>query len=201
MVYYFYMIASKQFNGERKLIVQSMKWVVLILREHMAISRVCLTLTLDWKACASKNAKMWNGSIQVKGLDPLYSNSKLNGECSIHIYSIPLYESYWIYRNCQKETKKLSTWKKGADNWFLFLSERKRGERKGSNGNIFGGYSQAISSSSRWSLVHYYSWIFFYYSLSFIHTPSPPTDLPVSGWFPFWIQFLPPFSYAETSIS
>jgi hypothetical protein len=49
MVYYFYMIAIKQFNGVKKRINCSVDEVgrILILREHMAISRVCLTLALD----------------------------------------------------------------------------------------------------------------------------------------------------------
>ena len=67
-----------------------MKWVVLILGEHMAISRVCLTLTLD---CVRQRMQRCEMEASTRRGSILFILTA-NGECSIHIYSIPLYESY-----------------------------------------------------------------------------------------------------------
>ena len=157
-----------------------MKWVVLILGEHMAISRVCLTLSLD---CVRQRMQRCEMEASTRRGSILFILTA-NGECSIHIYSIPLYESYWIYRNCQKETKNCKLEKKGADNWFLFFylkgSEGIEKDRMGIFLGVFTSYFLLLSLIPG-SLLFF---DFFLFAL-FIYTPSPPTDLPVSGWFPF----------------
>ena len=174
-----------------------MKWVVLILGEHMAISRVCLTLTLD---CVRQRMQRCEMEASTRRGSILFILTA-NGECSIHIYSIPLYESYWIYRNCQKETKNCKLEKKKEPTTdFFFLSERKRGDRKGSNGNIFGGIHKLFLAPlvDPWFII--ILWFFFIRSF-YLHPVATHRSAGIRLISIFGIQFWPPFSYEETSIS